>query len=79
MRHQTAFAIILTTLLFLAFASFGSGQSQRLRDEQVKKLMEDVEKDVERFTKAVEPKYRTATIKSATSEVSIESFIKQIK
>jgi gas vesicle protein len=79
MRHRTGFAVILTTLLLISYASMGSAQSRRLTDDQVKKLMEDVEKDVERFTKAIEPKYRTATIRSATSEVSIEAFLTDLK
>ena len=79
MRKRTGFAVILSTLVFVSYASIGSAQSRRLTDDQVKKLMEDVEKDVERFTKAIEPKYRTATIRSATSEVSIESFLADLE
>lgn len=79
MRYEIAFELALAAAITAAMASAGAAQSQRLTDDQVKKLMEETEKDVERFTKAVEPKYRTSTIRTATSEVAVEAYLSDLK
>jgi hypothetical protein len=79
MRQGSASKLVLAAAIAATIASDGSAQSRRLTDDQVKKLMEETEKDVERFTKAVEPKYRTSKIRTATSEVSVEAFLADLK
>jgi hypothetical protein len=50
-----------------------------MSDRDVEKLMEQVEKDVEGFTKSVDSQYRKATIRSAEREVEIEGYLKDLK
>jgi hypothetical protein len=67
-------------LLFLAFFSPGvSGQTQRLKDDGVRELMEEAKKDVERFTDEIDSQYRNARIQTATKEVSIDGYLKDLK
>lgn len=56
-----------------------SAQSRRLKDDDVKKLMEEVKKDVERFEDSVDSQFRKATIQGAAAEVSIEGYLKDLK
>ncbi|MGH9335626.1 MAG: hypothetical protein ACRD21_17970, partial [Vicinamibacteria bacterium] len=79
MRLRTPIAGTAVFMIGLSLASFGSAQSRRLTDDEVEKLMEEVEKAVDRFTKAVKPQYRTATIRRATSEVSVEGYLQDLK
>jgi len=69
---------IIALGLSVTAVSFSAG-SPRLKDDDVKKLMEEVKKDVERFTDAVDSKYRTAKIRTATSEVAIDGYLKDLK
>jgi len=73
MRHR------FSILFLVGIAASASGQSRRLKDEDVRKLMEESKKDVERFTDAVDSKYRKSTIRSATAEISIELYLKDLK
>ncbi len=61
------------------FSATASGQSRRLKDEDVRELMEEAKKDVERFTDAVDSRYRKSTIRTATSEVSIDGHLKDLR
>jgi hypothetical protein len=74
------FAIIhVMCLSFGLTASSASAGGQRLKDDDVKKLMEEAKKDVERFTGAVDSKYRTAKIRTAASEVAVDGYLKDLK
>jgi ferritin-like metal-binding protein YciE len=56
-----------------------SAESPRLKDDDVKKLMEEAKNDVERFEDAVDSQFKKATIRSATAEVSIANYLKDLK
>jgi hypothetical protein len=72
--------LVLLGLSAIGFPSAkASGQARRLKDEDVRKLMEEAKKDVERFTDAVDSQYRKSTIRTATSEVSIDGYLKDLK
>lgn len=60
-------------------ASSAAASSRRLKDDDLRKLMEEAKKDVERLTDAVDSQYRKATIRTATSEVAIEGYLKDLK
>lgn len=79
MRQGIRFELAAVAAILAAIAAAGSAQSPRLKDDQVKQLMEETEKDVERFTKSVQSQYRTATIRTATSEVSVEAYLADLK
>ena len=79
MRNRLSIVLLTGVAGILGTVAAASGQSRRLNDEGVRKLMEEAKKDVERFTDAVDSQYRKSTIRSATSEVSIEAFLKDLK
>ena len=56
-----------------------AAQSARMPDKEVKALMETIDKDVERFIKAMAPEYRKATIRSATGEVDVGAYLKDLE
>jgi hypothetical protein len=72
---------VLTTVgvVMAAWGALASQAATRMTDKQVEDLMEGIEKDVERFTKAVDSQYRTAVIRSASGEVAVEPFLKDLK
>jgi hypothetical protein len=70
---------VLVLPLVLGLAAPAGAQRQRLKDDDVKKLMEEAQNDVERFEDAVDSQFRKATIRSATKEVSIENYLKDLK
>jgi ferritin-like metal-binding protein YciE len=70
-------AIVVAVGLWTAVSS--SAQSRRLKDDDVKRLMEETKKDVERFTDAVDSKFRTAKIRTTTSEVAVDGYLKDLK
>jgi archaellum component FlaC len=71
--------VVLLGFTIGGFSTDASGQSRRLKDEDVRKLMEEAKKDVERFTDAVDSQYRKSTIRTATSEVSIDGYLRDLK
>ncbi len=72
--------IRIAALIFVAgFSSTASAQSQRLKDEDLRELMEEAKNDVERFTDEITPQYRSARIKTATTEVVLDGFLKDLK
>jgi hypothetical protein len=79
MRNGIALELTAVAAILAAIAPAGSAQGRRLTDDQVKELMEETEKDVERFTKSVQPQYRNATLRTATSEVSVEAYLADLK
>jgi hypothetical protein len=50
-----------------------------MTDDQVKELLEGIEDDVERFTDAIDSQYRTAVIRSASGEVAVEPYLKDLR
>lgn len=71
---------IVLAAIGVAFAGVATAdQGRRMTDKEVKKLMETVEKDVERFNKAVDSQYRKATLRTATGEVDIGAYLKNLK
>jgi hypothetical protein len=79
MRNRIALELAAMAAILAATVPAGSAQGRRLTDDQVKELMEETEKDVERFTKSVQPQYRTSTLRTATSEVSVEAYLADLK
>jgi hypothetical protein len=65
--------------LFAVLSASAFGQTQRLRDEDLRKLMEEAKKDVERFTDEIDSQYRNARIKTATTEIAIDGYLKDLK
>ena len=70
---------MLYRFLVLALVALSPGETSRLEDEDVRKLMEEAKKDVERFTDAIDSRYRKATIRTATSEVAIDGYLRDLK
>ena len=54
MRNRLSIVLLTGFAGILGTVAAASGQSRRLKDEDVRKLMEEAKKDVERFTDAVE-------------------------
>ncbi len=79
MRNRFSIVLLMGFAGVLGTVAAASGQSRRLNDEGVKKLMEEAKKDVERFTDDVDSQYRKSTIRSPTTEVSIEAYLKDLK
>jgi len=79
MRNRLSIVLLTGFAGILGTVAAASGQSRRLNDEAVQKLMEEAKKDVERFTDAVDSQYRKSTIRAATSEVSIDGYLKDLK
>lgn len=79
MLHGFSIRFLVGIAEVVGLAAAAPAQSRRLKDEDVRKLMEESKKDVERFTDAVDSKYRKSTIRSATAEVSIELYLKDLK
>jgi hypothetical protein len=79
MAYQKLFRVLSTVVTVFALTRPGFAAGQRLTDDDVKELMEGIEKDVERFNDAIDSKYQKSTIRSATSEVSIETFTKDLE
>jgi len=79
MRNRLSIVLLTGFAGILETVAAASGQSRRLKDEDVRKLMEEAKKDVERFTDAVDSQYRKSTIRTATSEVSIDGYLKDLK
>ncbi len=79
MRNRFSIALLIGLAGILETAAAASAQSRRLKNEDVRKLMEEAKKDVERFTGAVDSKYRKSTIRTATSEVSIDGYLRDLK
>jgi hypothetical protein len=71
--------IFLLTLCVAMASMVIAAQGTRMTDKEVKKLMETVEKDVELFTKAMDSQYRKATLRSASGEVEVEVYLKNLK
>lgn len=73
----------LMTLIFalciVAAGMVSASQGTRMADKEVKKLMETIEKDVELFTKAMDSQYRKATLRSASGEVEVAVYLKNLK
>ncbi len=78
MHYRSAFRALFTVAI-LGIAASGFAFGQRLTDKQVRELMEGLDKDVERFNDAIDSQYRKSTIRSATNEVSVEAFTKDLK
>jgi len=76
-RFSIFFLVGFSTIA--AFSAMASSQSRRLNDEGVRNLMEEAKMDVERFTGAVDSQYRRSTIRTATSEVSVDLYLKDLK
>jgi hypothetical protein len=70
---------LITLAVIAAFPQASSSQSQRLKDDDVKKLMEEAKKDVERFEDKILSQYRKATIRTEASEVSLDGYLKDLK
>src|SRR3990170_7448013 len=79
MRNRLSIMVLTGFAGILGTVAAASGQSRRLKDEDVRKLMEEAKKDVERFTDAVDSQYRKSTIRTATAEVSIDGYLKDLK
>jgi hypothetical protein len=79
MRHRFPILALLGLSTIGIFSATASGQSRRLKDDDVRKLMEEAKKDVERFTDAVDSQYRKSTIRTATAEVSIDGYLRDLK
>jgi hypothetical protein len=65
--------------LFAALSASASGQTQRLKDDDLRELMEEVKKDVERFADAIDSQYRTARIQTPTTEIAVDGYLKDLK
>lgn len=79
MRNRLSIVLLTGFAGILGAVAAASGQSRRLNDEAAQKLMEEAKKDVERFTDAVDSQYRKSTIRTATSEVSIDGYLKDLR
>ena len=79
MRNRLWIVLLSGFAGILGTVAAASGQSRRPNDEAVRKLMEEAKKDVERFTDAVDSQYRKSTIRTATSEVSIDGYLKDLR
>ncbi len=79
MIYRLPILVLISVSSIGGFSAPASAQSRRLKDEDVRKLMEEAKKDVERFTDAVDSQYRKSTIRTATSEVSIDGYLKDLK
>ncbi len=66
-------------VLVVGLSASASAQSQRLKDEEMRELMEEAKKDVERFTDQVASQYRSARIRTATTEVLVDGYLKDLK
>lgn len=77
--HRFSMRFLISLSLVFGLAASAPAQGRRLKDDDVKKLMEEAKKDVERFEDAVDSQFRKATIRSATKEVSIETYLKDLK
>lgn len=71
--------IILVTLCVAVASMLIANQGTRMTDKQVQNLMETIEKDIEHFTKAIDPQFRKATIKNWRGEVDIEAYLRNLK
>jgi hypothetical protein len=79
MLRRLSIALLIGFAGVLDTSAAASGPSRRLKDDDVRELMEEAKKDVERFTDAVDSQYRKSTIRTATSEVSIDGYLKDLK
>jgi hypothetical protein len=66
-------------ILVASLSATASAQSQRLKDEDLRELMEETKKDVERFTDGIASQYRSARIRTATTEVLVDGYLKDLK
>jgi hypothetical protein len=66
-------------LLVAALSASASGQTQRLKDDDVRELMEEAKKDVDRFIDEIDSQYRNARIQTPTSEVVVDGYLKDLK
>jgi hypothetical protein len=66
-------------LLVLGGLGLAPSSSGRLKDDDVKKLMEEAKNDVERFEDRIDKQYRGAKIRSGSAEVAIDGFLKDLK
>lgn len=70
---------LLLTLCVVAASVVTAAQGTRMTDKEMKKLMETIEKDVELFTKAMDSQYRKAVLRSASGEVEVAVYLKNLK
>jgi hypothetical protein len=79
MIHRLPILVLIALSSIAGLSASASAQGRRLKDEDVRKLMEEAKKDVDRFTDAVDSQYRKSTIRTATSEVSIDGYLKDLE
>jgi hypothetical protein len=66
-------------LVVTALSAIASAQTQRLKDDDLRELMEEAKKDVERFTDAIDSQYRKARIRTPTTEIAIDKYLEDLK
>ncbi len=70
---------LILSLLGGSATALAAGETRRLKDDDLRELLEEAKKDVERFTDAIDSQYRNARITTATSEVAIDGYLKDLR
>lgn len=74
MSKDTLLRTVVSSLVLLLVAQVAAAD-QRLYDKEVKLLLGEVERDLQRFVKGIEPEYRKGTLRSSEGEVKVSGYL----
>lgn len=73
------FSLALALLLPLLGAAPASAQMERLTDDQIKRLLEDIGKGTDRFVSAIDDRMRHAIIRGPNGDVDVNRYLSDFK